>query len=271
MISDPMSFGPISSDQGPGDGGRIRRVDVLGVEVSAVSLPQAVDRIEAWVTARDREYVCVTGVHGVMESQRDPQLKRVHNAAGLTTPDGMPMVWAGRRAGAGWMSRVYGPDLMLAVLARAAEHGWSSYFYGGAPETPGLLAMRMGERFNGLHVAGTWSPAFGPVSPAEDAAEIQRINDARPDLVWVGLSTPKQERWMAAHRARLDAPVLIGVGAAFDIHAGRLSQAPHWVQRSGLEWAYRLGREPRRLASRYLRNNPAFVAAIATRPPRLLP
>lgn len=254
-----------------GSGGPIPRVDVLGVEVSAVSMVQAVERIATWVQARDREYVCVTGVHGVMEAQRDPQLKRVHNAAGLTTPDGMPMVWAGRRAGASWMSRVYGPDLMLAVLARAAYEGWSSYFYGGGPGTAEVLAMRVRERFDGLQVAGTWSPPFTALTPAEDAAEVERINDVRPDLVWVGLSTPKQERWMAAHRARLDAPVLLGVGAAFDIHAGLVSQAPPWVRRSGLEWAYRLGREPRRLGPRYLRNNPAFVAAIVRRPPRLLP
>lgn len=250
--------------------GRIPRVDVLGVEVSAVAMPQAVDRIGVWVRTRERAYVCVTGVHGVMESQRDPELKRIHNAAGLTTPDGMPMVWAGRRAGANWMSRVYGPDLMLAVLARAAAEGWSSYFYGGGPDTPRLLVELLGKRFDGLRVAGNWSPPFRPLSPAEDAADVARINAAQPDLVWVGLSTPKQERWMAAHRGRLEAPVLIGVGAAFDIHAGLLRQAPGWVQRSGLEWAYRLALEPRRLRSRYLRNNPAFVAAMMRRPPRLL-
>ena len=248
----------------------IRRVDVLGVGISAVSLPSAVDRIAEFVLARERTYVCVTGVHGVMESRRDPVLRRIHNASGLTTPDGMPMVWAGHRAGASAMTRVYGPDLLLAVLGRAADEGWSSYFYGGAPGTPELLAERMATRFPALGVAGAWSPPFRSLTPSEDVAEVARINAARPDLVWVGLSTPKQERWMAAHRALLDAPVLLGVGAAFDIHAGLLAQAPGWVQRSGLEWAYRISREPRRLASRYLRNNPAFVAAILRHPPRLL-
>lgn len=248
----------------------IRRVDVLGVGISAVSMTQAVDRIGDWVARDDREYVCVTGVHGVMESRRDPELARIHNDSGLTTPDGMPMVWAGRRAGATWMTRVYGPDLMLAVLEQAVVAGWSSYFYGGAPGTPERLAERLVERFPGLRVAGTESPPYRPLTRAEDAAAVARIDASGADLVWVGLSTPKQERWMATHRPLLAAPVLLGVGAAFDIHAGLVPQAPRWVQRGGLEWAYRLGREPRRLASRYLRNNPAFVAAIARRPPRLL-
>jgi len=248
----------------------IPRVDVLGVGVSAVSLPQATDRICAWVQARERRYVCVTGVHGVMESRRDPALRAIHNRSGLTTPDGMPMVWAGRMTGARGMSRVYGPDLMLTVLERAAAHGWSSYFYGGAAGTPELLVERLVHRFPQLLVAGTWSPPFRALTPSEDAADVRRINDAQPRLVWVGLSTPKQERWMASHRDALDASVLLGVGAAFDIHAGLLPQAPRWLQRSGLEWAYRLRREPRRLSSRYLRNNPAFVAAILRHPPRLL-
>lgn len=249
----------------------LARVDVLGVGISAVSMTQAVDRIGSWVRRDSREYVCVTGVHGVMESRRDPDLRRIHNESGMTTPDGMPMVWAGRRAGASWMTRVYGPDLMLAVLERAVVAGWSSYFYGGALGTPERLAERLVERFPGLRVAGTESPPYRPLAAAEDAAAVARIDASGADLVWVGLSTPKQERWMAAHRPLLTAPVLLGVGAAFDIHAGLVSQAPRWVQRGGLEWAYRLGREPRRLAARYLRNNPAFVAAIARRPPRLMP
>jgi N-acetylglucosaminyldiphosphoundecaprenol N-acetyl-beta-D-mannosaminyltransferase len=232
---------------------------------------QAVGRIEEWVARRDRAYVCVTGVHGVMESRRNPELQRIHNSSGLTTPDGMPMVWAGRRAGARWMTRVYGPDLLLAVLERAAAKGWSSYFYGGAPGTPELLAGRLAQRFPGLAVAGAWSPPFRPVTAEEDDAEVERINAARPELVWVGLSTPKQEQWMATHRGRLEAPVLLGIGAAFDIHAGLLAQAPPWMQQSGLEWAYRVRREPRRLLGRYVRNNPAFVAAMARNPPRLLP
>ena len=246
------------------------RVDVLGVGVSAVSMEQAVAEIGRWVDEGERHYVCVTGVHGVMESQRDPALAAIHNASGLTTPDGMPMVWAGHRAGAGHMTRVYGPDLMLELCALAAERGWSSYFYGGAEGVPELLAERLTARFPGLKVAGCYSPPFRPLTPEEDEQVVARINEAEPELVWVGLSTPKQERWMAAHRDRLQAAALLGVGAAFDMHAGLLPQAPAWMQRRGLEWAYRLAKEPRRLWKRYLGNNPRFVLAIARRPPRLV-
>ena len=245
------------------------RVDVLGVHVSAIDLAAAVEKITEWIERRDRQYVCVTGVHGVMEAQRDPALIRIHNDSGLTTPDGMPMVWAGRRAGAAWMSRVYGPDLMLAVLERAAERGWSSFFYGGAKGTPDKLVTNLKARLPGLQIAGTCSPPFRDLTEPERAAAVGAINDSGADLVWVGLSTPKQERWMAQHRPQLEAPVLLGVGAAFDFHAGLVRQAPAWVQRHGLEWAYRLYREPRRLWRRYLRNNPAFLARIVRRPPRL--
>jgi N-acetylglucosaminyldiphosphoundecaprenol N-acetyl-beta-D-mannosaminyltransferase len=249
--------------------GWIPRVDVLGVRISAIDMAQAVAEITRWVEDGEQHYVCVTGVHGVMEARRDPELRRIHNASGLTTPDGMPMVWAGHRAGVPQMERVYGPDLMLEVCARAAERGWSSFFYGGAQGVPELLAARLTARFPGFKVAGTWSPPFRPLTPEEDQAVVERINRSGADLVWVGLSTPKQERWMAAHAGRLDAKALLGVGAAFDIHAGLLPQAPAWMQRSGLEWLYRLGREPRRLWRRYLRNNPRFVVEILRRPPVL--
>jgi N-acetylglucosaminyldiphosphoundecaprenol N-acetyl-beta-D-mannosaminyltransferase len=257
----PLSAAPTS----------ISRVDVLGVGISAIDMARAVAEISRWVEEGERHYVCVTGVHGVMEARRDPELLRILNASGLTTPDGMPMVWAGHRAGVPDMRRVYGPDLMLAVLALATERGWSSYFYGGGPGTPELLAERLTARFPGLRVAGTCSPPFRPLTPDEDRLAVERINRSGADLVWVGLSTPKQERWMAAHADRLDAKALLGVGAAFDIHAGLLPQAPSWMQRSGLEWLYRLGREPRRLWRRYLRNNPRFVIEILRRPPMLLP
>ncbi len=249
----------------------IRRVDILGVHVSAVDPPMALAEIERWIDSHEQHYVCVTGVHGVMESQRDPELKAIHNRSGLTTPDGMPMVWAGQRAGAAWMQRVYGPDLMLAVLARAAERGWTSFLYGGREGVPELLAERLTARIPGLRIVGTYSPPFRTLTKAEDAALVEQINSANPDLVWVGLSTPKQERWMAAHVGRLSAPALLGVGAAFDINAGTLRQAPPWMQRSGLEWAYRLYREPRRLWRRYFSNNPRFVLGIVRRPPRLVP
>ncbi|MFG2824447.1 WecB/TagA/CpsF family glycosyltransferase [Kitasatospora sp. NPDC048365] len=249
----------------------LRRVDVLGVGISAVDPGTAVDEITRWVGTREPSYVCVTGVHGVMECQRDPELLRIHNRSGLTVPDGMPMVWAGHRAGAGWMSRVPGPGLMLDVLARAAERGWSSYLYGAGEGVPELLAERLCGRLPGLRIVGAYSPPFRPLTAEEDAEVVGRINASGADLVWVGLSTPKQERWMAAHRPLLTAPVLLGVGAAFDFHAGLKPQAPQWMQQRGLEWSYRLAKEPRRLWRRYLRNNPAYLARIAVRPPRLAP
>jgi N-acetylglucosaminyldiphosphoundecaprenol N-acetyl-beta-D-mannosaminyltransferase len=251
--------------------GSIPRVDVLGVGVSAINIDQAITEITRWVEQREQHYVCVTGVHGVMESQRDPELLSIHNASGLTTPDGMPLVWLGRHAGVAHMGRVYGPDLMLALCSRAAERGWSSYFYGGREGVPELLAQRLAGRFPGLEVVGCASPPYRPLSSEEDDAAVERINAAAPDLVWVGLSTPKQERWMSTHVGRLTAPVLLGVGAAFDIHAGLLPQAPRWMQRSGLEWLYRLCREPRRLWRRYLQNNPRFILALLRRPPLLQP
>jgi N-acetylglucosaminyldiphosphoundecaprenol N-acetyl-beta-D-mannosaminyltransferase len=248
----------------------MERVDVLGVHVSAIDMGMALETVTGWIERGERRYVCVTGVHGVMESQRDDELKAIHNASGLTTPDGMPMVWAGRRAGAEWMDRVYGPDLMLNVLERAAERGWSSFLYGGKEGVPELLARKLAERVPGVKIAGMYSPPFRPLTEAEDAEIVARINESGAQLVWVGLSTPKQERWMAAHRDRLNAPALFGVGAAFDFHAGLVPQAPPWMQRNGLEWFYRLTKEPKRLWRRYFRNNPAYLWKIRRNPPRLL-
>ena len=246
------------------------RVDVLGVRISAVSMPVAVAAFQQWIQSGESTYVCVTGVHGVMECQRDLGLLEIHNAAGMTTPDGMPMVWASKWAGVREVDRVYGPDLMLEVCRVAAEKGWSSYFYGGKPGVADRLAEKLTSRFPGLPVAGTHSPPFGDLSPDEDREIIARINQANADIVWVGLSTPKQERWMAEHRASVNAKVLVGVGAAFDINSGGVRQAPVLVQRSGFEWLYRLAQEPGRLWRRYLRNNPAFLWKVLSQPPRLV-
>jgi len=235
------------------------RVNVLGVGVSAITVPEAVGIIQGWIATGDRQYVCVTGVHGVMESHDDPELRNIHNRAGLVTPDGMPLVWMSRAKGHSRVERVYGPDLMLACCAASVSRGYRHYLYGGRPGVPERLATRLQQRFPGLEIAGTWSPPFGDLQPDEQRAVIDRINAAAPDVVWVGLSTPKQERWMARHVGRLCAPVLIGVGAAFDFLAGVKRQAPRWMQRSGLEWLFRLGTEPRRLGPRYLVNNPRFV------------
>jgi N-acetylglucosaminyldiphosphoundecaprenol N-acetyl-beta-D-mannosaminyltransferase len=246
------------------------RVDVLGVGVHAINMRVALDRIAHWIEAGDQHYVCVTGVHGVMESQTDPELRAIHNASGLTTPDGRPLVWAGKYAGASEMRQVCGPELFPAVCARAAANGWSAFLYGGSEHVPELLRDRLVAAYPGLKIVGTYSPPFRALTPEEDEEIVELINSAEPDIVWIGLSTPKQERWMASHVRRLRAPVLVGVGAAFDIHAGLRRQPPSWIRRSGLEWAYRLVVEPRRLGARYLKNNPRFVWEICRRPPHLL-
>jgi len=235
------------------------RTNILGVEVSAINIPMALHTIEAWIAQGDPHYVCVTGVHGVMESQRDEELRRIHNNAGLVTPDGMPLVWLSRLMGFRKVRRVYGPDLMLAVCEHSARRGYRQFFYGGAPGVADLLADRLQARFPSLQICGFYSPPFRPLTSEEEHLVRERIERAQPHILWVGISTPKQERWMAEHVGRLHVPVLIGVGAAFDFHAGLKRQAPRWMQRSGLEWLFRLAMEPRRLWRRYLINNPWFL------------
>jgi len=227
--------------------------------VSAIDMTQALDTIDRWIAQREPQYVCVTGVHGIMESQRDEALRRIHNRASLVTPDGMPLVWLSWLNGHSHVEQVCGSDLMLACCERSVVKGYRHFFYGGGEGIARRLAERICSRYAGLTVAGTYSPPFRKVSDAEDQVIVKQINDAGPDIVWVGLSTPKQECWMNAHLGRLRAPVLIGVGAAFDFHAGVKKRAPRWMQRSGLEWLFRLGAEPRRLWRRYLWNNPAFL------------
>jgi len=236
----------------------IQRCDVLGVEISAVNIPMAVRQIDTWIHRRECNYVCITGVHGVMESQRDAHLKRIHNAAGMVTPDGMPMVWINRLAGNSHVSRVYGPDLMAEVCAQSVAKGQRHFLYGGGDGVAELLAEKLRERFPGIQIVGTCTPPFRPLTEEEDRAVIQQINHSGADIVWVGLSTPKQELWMAKHLGRLHPPVMIGVGAAFDFHAGLKSQAPRWIQKIGMEWFFRLVTEPKRLWRRYLTNNPLF-------------
>jgi len=246
------------------------RVDVLGVGVSAIDPDDALREVTRWIDNDLRHYVCVTGVHGVMESQRDAELVRIHNESGLTTPDGMPMVWAAHAAGAKNTQRVYGPDLMLAVCERAAERGWTCFLYGATDEVLEQLRSNLSDRYPGLRIVGTHSPPFRELTDEEDEAIVRQINESGAQIVWVGLSTPKQERWMASHVGRLNASALFGVGAAFDMHAGNLRQAPRWMQRSGLEWLFRLASEPRRLWRRYAVNNPRFVLAIIRRRPRIV-
>ena len=235
------------------------RVNVLGVGISVLNLRTARDAIAAAVRDRHKGYICVTGVHGVMEAQDDDGFKHILNGAFLCTPDGMPMVWAGKINGHAGMRRVYGPDLMLEVCAWSETNGTKHFFYGGADGVAESLAQKLKEKFPGLKVVGTFTPPFRALNEVEVKNLQAQVAATQPDIFWVGLSTPKQEKFMAEFLPKLDATLMIGVGAAFDFHSGRVRQAPRWMQRSGLEWCYRLGCEPRRLAKRYFRNNPLFV------------
>jgi N-acetylglucosaminyldiphosphoundecaprenol N-acetyl-beta-D-mannosaminyltransferase len=254
------------------DGDTLARVDVLGVHVTPSTFANAVETFTAWIESGRREYVTFTGVHGVMESQRDPELLKIHNGAGFVSCDGMPLVWSCRRVQFRDAERVYGPDAMLAMCEVAAQRGYRVFLYGGKDGVPERLRDRLCARIPGLQIVGVHSPPFRDLTEQEMHNEIEMINAAGADLVWVGLSTPKQERWMATRRPLLDAAVLFGVGAAFDFHAGLVRQAPPVMQQAGLEWLFRLAMEPRRLWRRYLRNNPAFIWKVArTRPTLVAP
>jgi len=237
----------------------IERVNVLGVGVSAIDMNKALEQIDEWVCNGERRYVCVCPVHSIMECRRSAEVRHVFNSAGMVTPDGMPLVWVAHASGHPEVSRVYGPDLMLAELTASARTGHRHFFYGGGHGVAQRLAERMKARFPGLAIAGVYEPPYAPLDRlcTDEMASI--INAAQPDVVWIGMSSPKQDRWMARMRDRLDAAVLIAVGAAFDFHSGAVKQAPVWMQRSGLEWVYRLATDPRRLWRRYLVDNPWFL------------
>jgi N-acetylglucosaminyldiphosphoundecaprenol N-acetyl-beta-D-mannosaminyltransferase len=246
----------------------VSRVDVLGIHVSVTNLDRTVETLADWIDAGERQLVCVSDMNALLHARADARLTEVYNTSGLTVPDGMPLVWAGRRAGFGEMGRVAGPDLLERVLAEAADRGWTQYFYGGAEGVAEELRERFQNRHPALKVVGVECPPYRALTAAEDAGTVARMNEARPDIVWIGLGAPKQERWMADHRDRLNAAILIGVGAAFDFHTGRLDRAPGWMQRAGLEWSYRLYKEPRRLWKRYVLGIPRFLFGVLRRPPR---
>jgi N-acetylglucosaminyldiphosphoundecaprenol N-acetyl-beta-D-mannosaminyltransferase len=238
-------------------------VNVLGVGISVLNLQSALNEIAEAVRARRKGYICVTGVHGVMEAQNDSAFRKILNEAFLCTPDGMPMVWMGKIRGHREMRRVYGPDLMLEVCAWSEKNPCRHFFFGGAEGVAELLAEKLKARFPKLEIADTFTPPFRALNPEEEKSLQEMVRAARPDIFWVGLSTPKQEKFMAEFLPKLDATLMIGVGAAFDFHSGRVKQAPRWMQKSGLEWFYRLCSEPQRLARRYLKNNPLFALKVA--------
>jgi N-acetylglucosaminyldiphosphoundecaprenol N-acetyl-beta-D-mannosaminyltransferase len=234
---------------------------LLGVSFSLVDYQGALRRIEAMVAAGERGYLCHVAVNALMNARREPAARQALEGATMTLPDGMPLVWALRSLGADIADRVYGPDLMLLACERSLETGARHFLYGGRdPAATAALAARLEQRFPGLAIAGSWTPPYRELTSSEEDEVSDLVDSSGADLVWVGTGSPRQEAWMARMRPRLGAPVLIGVGAAFDFHAGLVRQAPAWIQRRGLEWAYRLRREPRRLGPRYLRDNPAFLA-----------
>ncbi len=238
-------------------------VDVLGVDVSAVNLEQAILLACEWIENGSAGYACMTGVHGVMEAQRDESLREILNGAMLNAPDGMPLTWVGHIQGFDKMNYVTGPQFMARMCGIAAERDYGIFLYGGQVGTAEILSARLQAKFPGLRVTGTWTPPFRALSASEEEEMISAVHQARPQIMWVGLSTPRQERFMARYAKRLQVPLLVGVGAAFDYHSGRLLDCPPWVKRAGLQWLHRLVQEPRRLAPRYLRNNPAFIWRIA--------
>jgi N-acetylglucosaminyldiphosphoundecaprenol N-acetyl-beta-D-mannosaminyltransferase len=239
------------------------RLDVLGVHINATSYDEVTRTCAYWISTRDNEtsarYICVTSVHGVMEARKNAEIRSILNNADIATPDGMPLVWALRSFGQPQQQRVYGPDLMLALCDQAARLGHRIFLYGGRTETLEHLCRNLRARFPELIIAGSYSPPFRTLSEEEEASVRKMIREAAPSLVFVGISTPKQERWMAEHRDVFPGVVMIGVGAAFDFHAGRVKQAPAWMQRNGLEWLFRLTREPSRLWKRYLLVTPVFL------------
>ncbi|MGB2622505.1 MAG: WecB/TagA/CpsF family glycosyltransferase [Candidatus Acidiferrum sp.] len=236
---------------------------VLGVRVDAVQIPYVVSRMEEWISRRGScRYIAVTDMHSLMHAQRAQNFKKILRDADLAVPDGFPLMWLGRRKGFPLRRRVYGPELMERFCEATAAIGYRHFFYGGAPGVAELLAARLAARFPGLQIAGMCCPPFRPLTSEEDRLEVRTINAARADVVWVGLGAPKQERWMFEHCGRLNVPVLVGVGAAFDFLTGRIAQAPPWMRDHGLEWLFRLSREPRRLGRRYLLYGPQFVALV---------
>jgi len=235
------------------------RTVILGIGISAVTMDTAVETIMRWIAMGERQIVTVAAVHSVVDAQRVPAAKRIMQTSGMCVPDGVPLVWLSRLAGRNKVERVFGPDLMLRVTYLLAQTSGHAFYYGGKQGIAEELAERMQAEYPGVGTAGCYSPPFRDLTEAEKQEIENLINNSGAGIVWVGLSSPKQEKWMEEFRPRLNAPVLIGVGAAFDYNTGRIHRAPHWVQNSGLEWLFRLIQEPQRLWRRYLVNNSLFI------------
>lgn len=242
----------------------VAKANVLGVAVSAIDLPSAVDIAARRIDAGDPGYVCLTGVHGIMEARADDDFRHILNRAALNAPDGMPMTWVGRMQGFRGMDRVFGPDFMDSMCRLSVQRGYRNFLYGGQPGVAELLRHNLEQKFPGLDICGTYTPPFSSLTPEQEREIIAQVGQSKPHILWVGLSTPKQERFMAQYLHRLQVPLLVGVGAAFDYHTGRIRDCSTWIKRAGLQWAHRAMQDPGRLWKRYLRNNPAFLWHIAS-------
>ena len=242
----------------------IRKRAILGTQIAITDYDEVMTAMDEMIARRDPGIVCAVAVHAVTVGYEDPEMRWAMERASLVVPDGMPVVWAARLLGEDLGDRVYGPELMLRYNARCAAAGHRIWLYGGRDEgSLGQLEWQLRRRHPGIRIVGGYSPPFRPLSTAEEDAVAERINAARPDVLWIGTGVPRQEKWMAHMRDRLEVPVMCAVGAAFDFHAGRVRQAPRWMQDRGLEWTYRIAQEPRRLLPRYLYFNPRFVSAFA--------
>jgi len=264
--SDPLHFGKSHSTEAfpmSDPGFEHPCANVLGVRISAVDMGRAVNLADGWIEAGYPGYVCVTGGHGVIEAQTNPEFLRILNQAAMNTPDGMPMTWVGWLQGHRSMDRVYGPDFMMAMCKLSEERGYRNFLYGGNPGVAELLRETLQHRFPGLQLVGTYTPPFRALNPEEEKELMEQVRDSKPHILWVGLGTPKQEHFMAQYLHQLEVPLLVGVGAAFDFHTGRLHECSGWVKRAGLQWVHRLMQDPRRLWRRYLHCIPAFLWHIA--------
>lgn len=237
------------------------KAPVVGTWISMTSYDEVIEVVSARRPDKALS-IAVCNVHSVMSARRDPVLREALGATAVATPDGVPLVWTLRRTANPEQARVYGPDLMRRALMESADRGWRHYLYGSTPETLDRLMASIADIAPDAEVVGAYSPPFAPPSPEQDAADIERIRSSGADIVWVGLGMPKQELWMHRVSGELPGMALIGVGAAFDFIAGTVEEAPAWMMRSGLEWLYRLSREPRRLWRRYIWNNPMFVILV---------
>jgi N-acetylglucosaminyldiphosphoundecaprenol N-acetyl-beta-D-mannosaminyltransferase len=242
----------------------VRKRTLLGVPIAMTDYEQTMDVMDGMIARREKGYVCAVAVHALTVGYTDPEMKRALLDSTLVVPDGMPLVWAANVLGEDLRQRVYGPELMRRYTQRCATQGHRVWLYGGRDQGHLVqLALRLRQQNPGIKIVGGYAPPFRPLTQEEEDALVEQVNDAKPDVLWVGIGVPKQEKWMAQIRERLDVPVMCAVGAAFDFHAGRISQAPAWMQDRGLEWTYRIAQEPRRLLPRYLYYNPRFLAAFA--------